>query len=61
MKTGYQIYKYDDRIDRAFVEAGPHNWFSTLEAAQERKEFLENAWAEVQYIIVQCAGQDKII
>ena len=59
MNTGYQIYIYDDRVDRAFINGGPRNWFSTLEEAKERKEYLENAWSENQYIIVQCAGRDE--
>ena len=57
MDKGFQIYIYDDRVDQAFVNGGPHNWFSTYEEALERKEFLENAWTEVQYIIVQCEGR----
>lgn len=59
MTTGYQIYKFDPKHDKAFVNAGLHNWRPTHKEAVARKEALERTWSKhgVQYIIIDCAGR----
>ena len=60
MESGYQIFKLDSRFKKAFVSAGLHNWFPTLEEATKRKTALDLTWNKhgVTYIIVDLNGRE---